>query len=110
AAVALNEPRERVSRDPEWYRLRYELFALALHHPALAPEVRALLAGGRAGIAALVPVALGETREPPDAIAAVLLACFDGLALQKLLDPELDLEAAYRVLTGMVEGLTRRPS
>src|SRR5919202_3818294 len=48
AAVALGEPKERVARQPEWYRLRYALFALALHNAAVAPGVRDLLASGRA--------------------------------------------------------------
>jgi AcrR family transcriptional regulator len=105
AAVALGEPKERVARQPEWYRLRYALFALALHNDAIAPGVRDLLASGREGIAAMVPRALGATADPPEALAAVLLACFDGLALQRLLDPEVDLEAAYGALTRMVQAL-----
>ena len=105
AAVALGEPKERVARQPEWYRLRYALFALALHNDAIAPGVRDLLASGREGIAAMVPRALGATVDPPAALAAVLLACFDGLALQRLLDPEVDLEAAYGALTRMVQAL-----
>lgn len=102
---ALTEPRERVARQPEWYRLRAELVAQALHNPALAPGMRELLAGGRDGIAAVAQQALGETGSDPQALAAVLLACFDGLANQKLIDPSLDLDAAYEVLDRMVEGL-----
>jgi AcrR family transcriptional regulator len=110
AAVALGEPKERVARQPEWYRLRYAFFALALHNATLAPGVQELLASGRAGIAAMVPRALGDTPVAAEALAAVLLACFDGLALQQLLDPTVDLEGAYALLTQMVEGLRRPPS
>src|SRR5690349_9903394 len=46
AGSALREPEERAARQPEWYRLRYELFALAMHNPALEEGVAALLASG----------------------------------------------------------------
>jgi hypothetical protein len=35
-------------------------------------------------------------------LVAVMLACFDGLALQKLADPEFDLDSAYKVLDRMI--------
>src|SRR5271167_4457308 len=38
--AALAQPFARVSQEPEWYRLRYELFALGLHNVLLAPGVR----------------------------------------------------------------------
>jgi hypothetical protein len=58
----------------------------------------------------MVPRVLGETPVSAEALAAVLLACFDGLALQQLLDPAVDLEGAYALLTQMVEGLHHPPS
>lgn len=111
AEAALARTRERVSREPERYRLRYELFALGLRKPELLAGVGELLDNGREGIGATIeriaerdraPVSTGDAR----ALAAVLLACFDGLALQKLADPErFDLEAAYGVLAKMAEGV-----
>ena len=105
AAAALAEPRERVTRQPEWYRLRYALFALALHNESITPGVRALLAQGRDSIAAAARRALGDRLPDAEATAAVLIACFDGLALQNLLDPDVDLERAYAVLGRMVSAL-----
>jgi hypothetical protein len=105
AAAALAEPRERVTRQPEWYRLRYALFALALHNESITPGVRALLAQGHDGIAAVARRALGDSLPDAEAMAALLLACFDGLALQALLDPAVDLERAYAVLGRMVTAL-----
>jgi AcrR family transcriptional regulator len=102
--LALTEPRERVERQPEWYRLRAELLAQALHTPALVPGMQALLGSGRAGIASVADRALGAHADA-EALSAVLLACFDGLATQKLIDPSVDLDAAYSVLTRMVESL-----
>lgn len=88
---------------PEWYKLRYELFALGLRSPELAGEIAELLRVGQGGISgvlqAALPVIEAEERE---ALSAVLLACFDGLALQKMLRPELDLEKAYALLESMI--------
>ena len=36
--------RERVAREPGWYRLRYELFALGLRNQTFLPVVGELLA------------------------------------------------------------------
>ena len=109
AEAALAATRERVSRMPEWYRLRYELFAMGLRNPEFLPGVAALLGSGREGIAAtLGRISGGEDPEPAaqrQALAAVLLSCFDGLALQKLADPEgFDLDAAYEALATMARG------
>jgi AcrR family transcriptional regulator len=111
AEVALETTKERVFRMPEWYRLRYELFAMGLRKPEFLPGVAALLGSGREGIAAtLARISGGENTAPEDEVlAAVLLACFDGLALQKLADPEgFDLDAAYDVLAEMAKGVIER--
>ena len=105
AGAALREPEERTTHQPEWYRLRYELFALAMRNPALEQGVAALLANGRQGIGNVVRKAAGDKATDPSALAGVLLACFDGLALQKLVDPDFDIHAAYEVLTRMVTSL-----
>jgi AcrR family transcriptional regulator len=108
AGAALAATKERVSRMPEWYRLRYELFAMGLRNPDFLPGVAALLNSGRTGISAtLGRISGGENIAPEDeALAAVLLSCFDGLALQKLADPEsFDLDAAYDALSAMAKGV-----
>jgi AcrR family transcriptional regulator len=109
AEAALAVTRERVSSMPEWYRLRYELFAMGLREPEFLPGVAALLNSGREGISAPLGRISGseDPRSVPrrQALAAVLLSCFDGLALQKLADPEgFDLEAAYEILAEMAKG------
>lgn len=111
--AALATVKERVFRQPEWHRLRYELFAMGLRKPGFLTGVAALLESGRSGISSTLDRVSGEqdhgrgtARDPErEALAAVLLACFDGLALQKLADPEgFDLDAAYEVLAKMVRG------
>src|SRR2546429_8916734 len=107
--AALAQPFTRVTEEPEWYRLRYELFALGLHNPLLAPGVRELLAEGRSSIGKAVELvressAVAESADPLT-LASLLLAVFDGLALQKMMDPEVDLDAAYQLLVQMLRGL-----
>lgn len=107
AEAALNEPKKRVYEQPEWYRLRYELFALGLRTPAVAPGVDALLSNARQGIIAILQDVFQDVREDNEFIAAILVACFDGLALQKLVNPDFDLEGAYAALTKMAMSLQR---
>jgi AcrR family transcriptional regulator len=107
--AALAQPVTRISEEPEWYRLRYELFALGLHNPLLAPGVRDLLAAGRSAIGKAVSQvrrtsAVAESADPL-ALASLLLAVFDGLALQKIMDPEVNLDATYGLLVQMIRGL-----
>ena len=102
---------ERVGQEPEVYRLRYESFSLGLHNTIIAPEVRDRLAQRRREIGSVIVKVLenmGHTENTksvsldPTALSALLLSVFDGLALQKILDPTFDLDAAYQVLAQMM--------
>ncbi len=96
---------EPAEHEPEWYKLRYELFAQGLRNREWAGDVAELLRVGRAGISDVLGGTLdGLDAEENEALSAVLLACFDGLALQKLLQPELDLERAYALLESLIIG------
>jgi AcrR family transcriptional regulator len=96
---------QAVSRnDPTWYRLRYELFALGLRKPDFLPEVSAFLAAGRAEIAKMIVQFTGIEEERAQAAAAVLLAISDGLALQQLAQPDLDLSASYELMKRLLGG------
>jgi hypothetical protein len=71
--------------------------------------VRELLAEGRGAIGKAVSLvrqssAVAESANPLT-LASLLLALFDGLALQKMMDPKVDLEAAYQLLVEMIGGL-----
>src|SRR5579863_1985002 len=101
--VALAERRGRVSSAPEWYRLRYELFALGLRNPAIRPGLARLLANGRQGIAGVVRAAAPNASLDPELVAAILLGALDGLALQKLADPDFDIDGAFAVVEQLVE-------
>jgi hypothetical protein len=39
---------------------------------------------------------------PPEAVAALVIAASDGLQVQWLLDPEVDIEASLRLLEGLL--------
>lgn len=99
--VTFTEPKQRITTEPEWFRLRCELFALGLRNPNFHNAATLMLSKGRQCIARLVHQIAGDAIANPEAVAAVLLASFDGLALQKLVDPQFDLDSAYQVLTQM---------
>ncbi len=112
--AVLTELYERVGQEPEVYRLRYESFSLGLHNPVIAPGVRERLAQRREEIGEVMAKILenpqrteGAKRSSldPTILAALLLSLFDGLALQKILDPTFDLEASYHLLAQMLHGL-----
>lgn len=101
-AAAIAARKRRVEMEPDRERLRVELFALGVRHPALRPAVARVLATGRAGVAQM----FASTGQPLDDGAAALLAMLDGVALQRLLDPDFDLETAYRAVERLA-GLLR---
>src|SRR5215469_6238781 len=84
---ALVAARDRVRLEPEWYRLRYELFALSLRNPAFLPVLGELLAYIREMFARAFADVTGGDSVRAQALAAVVLASFDGLALQQLAEP-----------------------
>ncbi len=100
--TAVAAARDRVRQEPEWYRLRYELFALSLRNPAFLPVLGELLAYIREMFARAFAGVTGGDEVRSQALAAVVLACFDGLALQQLAEPDADLAAAYDLLLSVI--------
>ncbi len=112
--AVLTELYERVGQEPEVYRLRYESFSLGLHNSAIAPGVRERLAQRREEIGSVMAKVLENLERTKEAkyssldsktLSALLLSLFDGLALQKILDPTFDLDASYQLLTRMLHCL-----
>lgn len=99
--AALAEPMRRVQTHADWYRLRYELFVLGLRNDTIRLGVQEMLQKGRGGIAKTVETVAGQSLPTAQSMSAILLACFDGLALQALVDPDFDLAGAYTVLRQM---------
>ena len=103
---------ERVDQEPDVYRLRYESFSLGLHNPLIQPKVRERLAERRNEIGSVLTTIVEnmertERIKPPSfdptMLAALLLSLFDGLALQKIMEPDFDLEAAYQLLAQILD-------
>ncbi len=112
--VLLAQLSERVGQEPEVYRLRYESFSLGLHNPIIAPAVRERLAQRREEISSVMAKILENMERTegkkgpsvdPTILASLLLSLFDGLALQKILDPTFDLDASYQLLERMLRFL-----
>jgi len=110
----LTQLRERVDLEPDVYRLRYESFSLGLHNPVIEPKVRERLAQRRNELGSVIAKVLENMERTdgaqhssldPTILAALLLSIFDGLALQKIMDPTFDLEAAYHLLAQMLHAL-----
>ncbi len=85
---------ELIERDPGFVVLMYELFTLSRRNDEIAGELAALCRQTREDVAASLRakqdegvVALGAE---PEAVAGVLFALADGLALRFLIEPNLD--------------------
>lgn len=102
AAVAKLQAASR--NDPTWYRLRYELYALGLRKPDFLPKVGEFLATGRGEVTRIVMGFTGMEEERAQVIAALLLAVSDGLALQQIAQPDLDLSGAYDLVRLLLAG------
>jgi AcrR family transcriptional regulator len=108
--AAINAARERVAQEPEWYRLRYELFALGLRNPTFLPVLGELLAYIRQMLAGPLQNFTGQDEARAQALASIVLACFDGLALQQLAQPSADLTGAYDLLLEVILGSSPKKS
>jgi AcrR family transcriptional regulator len=102
--AAFDALRQRATREPGWYRLRYELFALGLRNPTFQPMLGEMLGFIRQMFARAFQGITGGDETRAQALAAVVLASFDGLALQQLAQPEADLAEAYNLVLAMVLG------
>ena len=112
--VLLAHLSERVEQEEDVYRLRYESFSLGLHNALIAPAVRERLTRRREEMSSVLEIVLEKQARTvgaeamtvdPMILATLLLALSDGLALQKIMDADIDLEAAYRMLAQMLRGL-----
>jgi AcrR family transcriptional regulator len=116
--AVLTQLHERVDQDPDVYRLRYESFSLGLHNPLIEPRVRERMTQRRQELGIVIAKVIEKMERTegakdaasldPIPLAALLLSVFDGLALQKIMDPTFDLDAPYRLLAHMLHGLFAR--
>lgn len=99
---ALEEIKTRAETDPDWYKWRYEIYSLGLKSNELQIEAAKILKDGRDSLSAPIKK-LGKSNRDPEMFASILLACFDGLALQKMIDPTFDSGKAYQLLEDLFE-------
>jgi AcrR family transcriptional regulator len=98
----LLEIKSRVEKDPDWYRWRYELYSLGLKSDPSKQEVARILQNGRESMSNPLQTIIGDA-EKADALASILLACFDGLALQKMIDDKYNHDQTYRLLIDLLK-------
>ncbi|HEX7292155.1 MAG TPA: TetR/AcrR family transcriptional regulator [Conexibacter sp.] len=83
-----------VGRDPGFVVLMHELFTLSRRNEEIAGELATLARAARGDLAASLSAKQDEgvvrLGDDPDAVAGVLLALADGLALRFLTEPDLD--------------------
>ncbi|QGH36815.1 TetR family transcriptional regulator [Gracilibacillus salitolerans] len=97
----LEEIKTRASENPDWYRLRYESYAHGMKEEAFQEDVAAFLKKGRESIEwPLKEVA--PSKSGNGELAGILLACFDGLALQKIVDEDFNIDQAYEILWELI--------
>jgi AcrR family transcriptional regulator len=102
-SVLVHSLTDLVERDPGFVALMFELFTSGRRNPEIATEVAALQRATRTKVAELLAAKQADgvvhLAADPDAVAAVLLALADGLALRLLGEPEHDHEPAVRAAT-----------
>lgn len=102
--ATLLEIKSRAEDNPDWYRWRYELYSLGMkgENGHLEQEVASILKKGRESLSMPLQHLAGDS-DNASVLASILLACFDGLALQKIVDDEFDLDRPYRLLIELFE-------
>jgi len=92
------EMKTTVDRKPDFFKLRFELYALALRNQSYRSEVAQMLSAARAATSQSLSQA-GFFTEDSEHLAPLVQAALDGLALQSLMDASFDHGAAHDLLT-----------
>ena len=112
ASAAFDVSRTRLRTQPQDQRLRFELFAVGLHNPAVRTAVARVLENRR-NSAAAVARSVSNLDEQPEEFGAVIAAALEGLAMHALADDAFDPGPAYRALIEMCrlygEQLAKQP-
>jgi AcrR family transcriptional regulator len=91
---------QTVHDDPEFVTLLFELFSLSRRNDDIAAEYGRLMHGMREQVAAMLAAAQADgilhLHAEPEAVAEVLFALADGLALRMLAEPKRDFTATVQ--------------
>lgn len=101
--------------NPDTYRLVFDMVGAAMHNPRISDQIKLFLDNRRALIthiaAAVAEESQATSRSSAEAIGAALWGGFLGIALQRLIDPGFDGDAALDALAEMANNLaTGRPA
>ena len=111
--VLVHSLEDLVERDPGFVALMFELFTTGRQNPEIAAEFAALQRATRTHVAELLAARQREgvvrLADEPEAVAAVLLALADGLALRLLGEPEHDHRATLAAATAAARALIADP-
>jgi AcrR family transcriptional regulator len=111
--VLVHSLEDLVERDPGFVALMFELFTSGRRNPEIAAEFAALQRATRTHVAELLAARRREgvirLEDEPEAVAAVLLALADGLALRLLGEPDHDHRATLAAATTAARALITEP-
>ncbi|HVH64499.1 MAG TPA: TetR/AcrR family transcriptional regulator [Candidatus Acidoferrum sp.] len=106
--------KQELKSYPGVFLLTFDMFGVGLHNPKIAAAVRTFIEERRAFIARITQGVIAGMAEPPiasaDDIAAALWGSMHGIALQKVMDPEFDADAAIDALGEMAIAFATRPA
>lgn len=106
---ALDIPKNMVHRYPDWHRLRFELFAIGLRSEAGREKIQQSLNAGNAQVLKTLSTMPLKESINKKALASIINVTIDGLALEKMADPDFDMDAAYLTLTELLETYLAQP-
>ena len=104
---ALRIPSELAESHPEWHRIRFELFAIGMRSKAGMKQAADNLRYCRNETMRLMERLPIDPNTDREGIASLLVAAIDGIALQKITDPEFDADKAYGVLGRLLGSLLK---
>lgn len=102
--------------NADTYRLVFDMAGAGMHNPRIREKIRHFLDNRRAIITEITEAVMSEAPRRPwassEAIGAAIWGGFLGIALQRLIDPKFDGDAALDALAemaGNLAGAPRRP-
>ncbi|MBW7453921.1 TetR/AcrR family transcriptional regulator [Paenibacillus sepulcri] len=98
----LKEVKKNAKKDPNWYRLRYELYAIGLREGNTSAILKEMLQTKRMLIGSIVGTFTHLSQEDASAVASIMYSVFDGLGMQRIVDPDFDYDRAFDTLTVML--------
>jgi AcrR family transcriptional regulator len=95
------------------YKLMFDMVGAGMHNPKISEKLRLFLNTRRAFITqiteAVMREAPGRSRSSSEAIGAAIWGAFLGIALQRLIDPDFDGDAAIDAVAEMATALATTP-